>query len=91
LGSVKGQVFDKKGNVIQGAQVRITIDGYDWKSDANPATTNPDGWYEWILAVGQKIKFVELTVDGKPVPFSPQELEVTTTGGCFQRVDFVEQ
>lgn len=91
LGSVKGQVFDRTGAVIAGARVRITIDGYDWQSDANPATTNVDGWYEWILAVGQKIKFVELVVDGKPVLFSPQELEVTTTSGCFQRVDFAQQ
>lgn len=91
LGSVKGQVFDKKGAVIAGAKVRISIDGYDWKSDANPATTNGDGWYEWILQVGQKVKFVELMVGGQPVSFSPTDLEVKTTGGCFQRVDFIQQ
>jgi hypothetical protein len=91
LGSVKGQVFDKKGAVIPGAKVRITIDGYDWKSDANPATTNGDGWYEWILQVGQTVKFVELVVGGQPVSFSPTDLEVKATGGCFQRVDFIEQ
>jgi hypothetical protein len=91
LGSVKGQVFDKKGQVIVGAKVRIRINDYDWKSDANPATTNGSGWYEWTLEVGQKIKFVELTVDGKSVPFSPQGIEVKSTAGCFQRVDFVEE
>jgi hypothetical protein len=91
LGSVKGQVLDKKGAVIAGAKVRITIDGYDWKSDANPATTNGDGWYEWILQVDQKVKFVELIVGGQAVSFSPTDLEVKTTGGCFQRVDFIEQ
>lgn|GEM_PF-2270919 len=91
LGSVKGQVFDKKGKVIPGAKVRITINGYEWKSEANPATTNPEGWYEWILQVGQKIKFVELIVDGRAVSFSPHDFEVVATGGCFQRVDFVEQ
>jgi len=91
LGSVKGQVFSKNGGVIAGAKVRITIDGYDWKSDANPATTNGDGWYEWILQVGQKVKFVQLTVDGRSVSFSPTDLEVKATGGCFQRVDFIEQ
>jgi hypothetical protein len=91
LGSVKGQVFDKKGAVIAGAKVRITIDGYDWKSDANPATTNGDGWYEWILQVGQKVEFVELIVDGQAVSFSPTDMEVKATGGCFQRVDFIEQ
>nr|MBC7245457.1 carboxypeptidase regulatory-like domain-containing protein [Chloroflexota bacterium] len=91
LGSVKGQVFDKTGKVIPGAKVRITINGYEWQSDANPATTNVDGWYEWILEPGQRVQFVELIVDGKSVPFSPRDLEVTATSGCFQRIDFVEQ
>ncbi len=91
LGSVKGQVLNKQGIVISGAKVRISIDGQDWKSDANPATTNADGWYEWILQVDQKIKFVELTVDGQAVSFAPRDLEVKSTGGCFQRVDFVEE
>jgi hypothetical protein len=91
LGSVKGQVFDKSGTVIPGARVRITINGYDWESEANPATTNSAGWYEWTLEVGQKVQFVELIVDGKSVPFAPQDFEVKATGSCFQRVDFVEQ
>lgn len=91
LGSVKGQVFDKTGRVVPGAKVRITINGYEWQSDANPATTNADGWYEWVLEPGQKVKFVELIVNGKSVPFTPRDLEVTATPGCFQRVDFVEQ
>jgi len=91
LGSVKGQVFDKTGKIIPGAKVRITINGYEWQSDANPATTNAEGWYEWILEVGQKVQFVELIVAGRSVPFSPRGFEVEATGGCFQRVDFVEQ
>lgn len=91
LGSVKGQIFDKSGRVIAGAKVRITINDYEWQSDANPATTNPDGWYEWILEVGQRVRFVELVVDGKAAVFSPKDLEVVATSGCFQRVDFVEQ
>jgi len=91
LGSVKGQVFDKNGRVIAGAKVRIRINDFDWKSDANPATTNGEGWYEWTLEVGQKVKFMELTVAGRSVPFSPQGFEVKSQGGCFQRVDFVEQ
>lgn len=91
LGSVKGQVFDKTGKVIPGAKVRITINGYEWQSEANPATTNVDGWYEWVLEPGQKVRFVELIVNGKSVPFAPRDLEVTATAGCFQRVDFVEQ
>lgn len=91
LGSVKGQVFDASGNVIPGAKVRITINGHEWQSEANPATTNFDGWYEWTLDVGQKVQFVELIVNGESVPFSPQDFEVKATGSCFQRVDFVEQ
>ncbi len=91
LGSVKGQVFDKGGKVIPGAKVRITINGYEWRSDANPATTNADGWYEWTLDVGQKVQFVELIIGGESVSFSPQDFEVEATGSCFQRVDFVEQ
>ncbi|MGB9880639.1 MAG: zinc-ribbon domain-containing protein [Anaerolineae bacterium] len=91
LGSVKGQVFDKMGKVIPGAKVRITINGYEWRSDANPATTNVDGWYEWVLEPGQRVKFVELIVNGESVPFIPSDLEVIATSGCFQRVDFVEQ
>jgi hypothetical protein len=91
LGSVKGQVFDKSGQVIPGAKVRITINGYPWESEANPATTNSAGWYEWTLEVGQKVQFVELIVGGESVPFSPKGFEVEATGGCYQRVDFVEQ
>ncbi|MBC7231647.1 MAG: zinc-ribbon domain-containing protein [Chloroflexi bacterium] len=91
LGSVKGQVFDRTGRVIPGAKVRIMINGYEWQSDANPATTNVDGWYEWVLEPGQRVKFVELIVNGKSVPFTPRDLEVVATSGCFQRVDFVEQ
>jgi len=91
LGSVKGQVFDKSGKVIAGAKVRIRINDYDWESPANPATTNADGWFEWTLEVGQKVKFMELIVAGRSVPFSPQGFEVKAQGGCFQRVDFVEQ
>jgi predicted nucleic acid-binding Zn ribbon protein len=91
LGSVKGQVFDNKGKVIVGAKVRIRINDFDWQSNANPATTNADGWYEWTLETGQKVKFVELIVAGRSVPFSPQDQEVVAQGGCFQRVDFVEQ
>jgi hypothetical protein len=91
LGSVKGQVFDKSGKVIPGAKVRIRINDYDWESAANPATTNAEGWFEWTLEAGQKVKFMELIVAGRSVPFAPQGFEVKAQGGCFQRVDFVEQ
>jgi len=91
LGSIKGRVFDKSGEVIPGAKVRITIDDYEWESDANPATANSEGWYEWVLEPGQMIQFVELIVGDRSVPFSPQGFEVKATGGCFQRIDFVEE
>jgi hypothetical protein len=91
LGSVKGQVWDKAGKVIPGVKVRITIDGYEWESDANPATTNGAGWYEWILEVGQEVQFVELVVDGRSVSFTPDDFVVEARSSCFQRVDFFEQ
>jgi len=91
LGSVKGQIFDRNGRAIAGAKVRIKINGYDWQSPANPATSNAEGWYEWVLEVDQRVQFVELIVDGKSVPFSSPGFEVKAQGGCFQRVDFVEQ
>ncbi len=70
--------------------MRITINGYEWNSDANPARTNQDGWYEWILEPGQKVQFVELLIGDQSVAFSPVGFEVEARGGCFQRVDFVE-
>jgi len=91
LGSVKGQVFDKAGKVIAGAKVRITIDDYEWQSDANPATTNSEGWYEWVLEPRQRVKFVELIIDGRSVPFLPKDFEVMANSGCFQRVEFIEE
>lgn len=88
LGSVKGQVFDSGGEIIQGAQVEIWIDGTRWNDPANPARTNEAGWYEWVLGLGQTIRFVALYVDGRQVTISPQDLEVLTTPGCFQHVNF---
>lgn len=88
LGSVKGQVFDRRGNVISGAQVEIWIDGSRWNNPANPARTNQDGWYEWILGLHQTVRFVALYVDGGQVTIYPQDLEVSTMPGCFQHVNF---
>jgi len=91
LGSVKGQVFDKQGRVIQGAAVKIGIGGNEWNDPANPAVTNEDGWYEWNLGVGQSVSFLQLYVQGQPVSFAPKPFEVQTISGCFQHVDFREQ
>jgi len=88
LGSVKGQVFDSRGNIIRGALVEIWIDGSRWDDPANPARTNEDGWYEWILSLNQTIRFVALYVDGRQVAISPQGFEVPTLSGCFQHVNF---
>jgi hypothetical protein len=92
-GSVKGQVFDAEGRPIANgrAWVTIWIDGRPWDSDANPAPTNVDGWYEWFLSLNQIIRFVKLEVDGREVPFGPQNFEVPTVSGCFQHVNFRQQ
>lgn len=87
-GSVKGQVFDARGNIIQGAQVEISINGVRWDSPANPATTNEEGWYEWVLGLDQTIRFVALYVDGRQVTIDPADYEVVTKSKCFQQVNF---
>jgi len=91
LGSVKGQVFDKYGRIIQGAAVTIGIGGGAWDDPANPAVTNEDGWYEWWLGVDQRISFLQLDIKGVRALFAPEPFEVTTHSACFQRIDFREQ
>jgi len=91
LGSVKGQIFDKHGRIIQGAAVTIGIDGGRWDDPANPAVTNQDGWYEWWLGVGQRISFLRLDIEGVTAHFGPKPFEVVTQAGCFQHVNFREQ
>ena len=96
LGSVKGQVLDREGKVISGrAQVEIAIDGKPWDSPGNPASTNVDGWYEWNLAVNQRIQFVALYLDGRQAIIDPPPgtgaFEVVATSRCFQHVNFRQQ
>jgi hypothetical protein len=88
-GSVKGQVFDANGRIVANgrARVEIYIDGVRWDSSRNPAPTNVDGWYEWILGLGQQIRFVSLYVDGRRVLLQPEGFEVPTRSGCFQHVN----
>jgi len=88
LGSVKGQVFDRAGNIITGAQVEIWLHGAPWNDEANPATTNEDGWYEWVLAVDLDVRFAALYVDGRRVSFSPRDVVIMTQPACFQHVNF---
>jgi hypothetical protein len=90
-GSVKGQVFDRQGSVIPGAQVEIWIDGQRWDDPANPATANQDGWYEWVLALDQVIRIVALYIDGQEVAIYPDNLEVPSVSRCFQHVNFRQQ
>jgi len=91
LGSVKGQVFDRQGRIMPGAQVEIWIDGNYWDDPANPATANRDGWYEWVLALDQVIRITALYVDGQEVAIYPDNLEVRSVSECFQHVNFRQQ
>jgi len=89
LGWVKGQVLDRNGHIIVDAYVEILVEGQS--GVVPPARSNEQGWYEWPLASGQKVRFVSLTVNGQRVSFSPPDFEVRTMSGCFQRVDFVQR
>jgi len=89
LGSVKGQVFDSNGHIIVNAYVEILVEGQSGL--VPPARSNEQGWYEWILGAGQKVRFVSLTVNGQRVSFSPPDFEVRAKSGCFQHVDFVQR
>jgi hypothetical protein len=91
LGSVKGQVFDREGNIIQGAQVEIWIGGVPWDSPAHPATTNQDGWFEWVLSLDQTVQFHALYVNGREADMDPADFEVKTISGCFQHVNLRQQ
>ena len=91
LGSVKGQVFDREGNIIQGAQVEIWLNGAPWESSSNPATTNEDGWFEWVLSLDQMVRFNALYVNGQQVDLESAGFEVLTISGCFQHVNFRQQ
>lgn len=91
LGSVKGQVFDRAGQVIVGARVEILLNGGRWNDPSNPATTNEDGWYEWVLALDHYVRHSALIVDGRRMSFAPRDLEVFTKSGCFHHVNFRQQ
>jgi hypothetical protein len=91
LGSVKGQVLDRAGNPIVGAQVEMWLNGQRWEDTANPAATNEDGWYEWVLVLDQSVTIYALYVDGRRVGFAPMDLQFITKAGCFHHANFVQQ
>ena len=90
-GVVKGQVLNQDGSPIVGARVEMWLNGARWDDKANPATTNEDGWYEWIIAEGQAVRLSALYIDGRRVGFAPTDLIVITKGGCFHNLNFVKQ
>jgi len=91
LGSVKGQVFDGNGNVIVGAQVEMWLNGEKWDNPANPARTNEDGWYEWVITLDQNVRLYALYIDGRRVGFTPNDLNFVTLPACFHHVNFRQQ
>lgn len=88
IGTVKGVVYDRKGGVIPGAVVRITLDGYPYDQ---PAISNSAGWYEFYLEKGLKVQIVSLEIQGREVPLLGQEQEFESQGGCFEHVNLRQQ
>ncbi|MBN1400453.1 MAG: hypothetical protein JXA74_06430 [Anaerolineae bacterium] len=68
---VKGQVFDRDGNIIANgrASVGVTINGEYSSSDEfrNPQPTNVDGWYEIYVSPWQVVRIVRLFIDDREV------------------------
>lgn len=85
-GTVKGQVFDRQGQIVVGAEVRVTLN--DWVYD-RPGITNRDGWYEFYLDRGLEVKIVSLRIDGREMPLVGHEaLVVESQGGCYENINF---
>jgi len=89
IGIVKGQIIDNKGRLVVGAEVRISLDG--WPYD-QPAVSNGEGWYEFYLQKGLKVKIVSLRINGEEMPLLGHEDQVfLSQGGCFEHVDLLQQ
>lgn len=89
IGIVKGQVFDRDGKVIAGAEVRVSLDG--WAYD-QPAISNGQGWYEFYLQKGLKVKITSLRVGGQDVALvGNAEAEFLAQGGCFEYVNLRQE
>ncbi len=89
LGQVKGQVFDRNGSVIVGAEIEVLVEGQT--NIIPPGHSNSEGWYEFNIKPGQHVRFRRITINGQNVPFTPTGLEVQGKAGCYQRVDIREQ
>jgi len=84
-GTVKGQVYDRQGNVVVRAEVRVTLN--DWTYDT-PGVTNEAGWYEFYLDNGLQVKIVSLRIQGQEVPLAGHEdLIVKAQSGCYENVN----
>jgi len=83
-GTVKGQVFDRQGRVVVGAEVFISID--DWAYDKS-AVSNGEGWYEFYLQKGQRVKIRALRIKGADMALAGADQEFKARGGCFEYVN----
>ena len=89
VGTIKGQIFDREGNIIPGAEVYISLN--DWAYD-RPARSNAAGWYEFYLDNDLKVKIVGLWVNGQEVPLAGHEdVTLKSQPGCFEHVDIRQQ
>jgi len=88
-GTVKGQVFDRQGGIVVGAEVRVTLN--DWTYD-RPGITNRDGWYEFYLDKGLKVRIASLRIGGREIPLLGNDgLVVESQGGCYENINFRER
>lgn len=80
---VKGQVFDRQGDVIANgrAAVGVTVDGVYLQSSGfrNPQPTNAEGWYEIYVRPNQRIRIVHLLIDGQEVPLAGTSMSWVAT------------
>ena len=87
--TLKGRVIDADGQVVYGATVYITLDG--WPYDV-PATSNEAGWYEFYLNDGQLAQIDWLHIGGVEQALGGEaDAEFLVRPDCFQHVDLRER
>jgi len=85
IGIVKGQIFDAGGKVVAGAEVRVQLDGWNYDQ---PAISNGDGWYEFYLQKGLKVRIVSLRIEGQEMALAAnRDQEFLAQGCCFEYVN----